>query len=92
MFVPPDRWFHQHFNVGEVPGRYLALHPPHQFVGMGESVEDLARDQIEYTAEENWIREKFESELTQRGLKSAMPDDAYKNSDYTWDYKGVADN
>ena len=92
MFVPPDRWFHQHFNVGEVPGRYLALHPPHQFVGMGESVEDLARDQIEYTAEENWIREKFESELAQRGLKSAMPDDAYKNSDYTWDYKGVADN
>ena len=91
MFVPPDRWFHQHFNVGEVPGRYLALHPPHQFVGMGESIDDLARDQIEYPAEETWIREKFESELATRGLKSAMPGEAYKDPNYTWDYQGVAD-
>lgn len=92
MFVPPDRWFHQHFNVGDVPGRYLALHPPQQFVGMGESVEDLANDQIEYTAEEGWIREKFENELAKRGHKTAMPDEAYKDPHYTWDYQTVVDS
>lgn len=88
-FVPPNRWFHQHFNVGANSGRYLALHPPNQFAGYGEKVEDRARDQIEYPDEENWIREKFESELSTRGLTSAMPDEAYRNPDYTWDYKGV---
>jgi oxalate decarboxylase/phosphoglucose isomerase-like protein (cupin superfamily) len=89
MFVPPDRWFHQHFNVGAASGRYLALHPPHQFSGIEENVDNQARDQIEYTEEEGWIREKFESELAQRGIATAMPDEAYTIPGYTWDYKGV---
>jgi hypothetical protein len=85
--VPPTRWFHQHFNVGATPARYLAFHPPLQFYGHAEKVEDRARDQIEYVAEDPFIREKFETELAQRGLQSAMPAEAYTNPDYQWAYR-----
>lgn len=87
MFVPPEKWFHQHFNLGEVPARYLALHPIKQFYGHAEKVEDRARDQIEYVAEDPFIRDKFESELARRGLQSAMPSEAYTNPDYQWAYR-----
>ena len=36
--------------------------------------------------EEPWIREKFESELKARGLTSVMPEQAYKDPNYEWDY------
>jgi hypothetical protein len=84
VFVPPDRYFHQHFNLGGEPARYLALHPPIQFKGQSEQVQDRERDQIEYTQEDPFIRELFEGELAKRGLKSAMPDEAYKNKDYVF--------
>jgi quercetin dioxygenase-like cupin family protein len=87
MFVPPNRWFHQHFNVSATPVRYLALHPMPQVTGGTENVEDLARDQIEYSDEEPWIREKFTAELAKRGLKSLMPDEAYRKRDFQWSYR-----
>lgn len=90
LFVPPDRWFHQHFNVGAIDGRYLALHPAGQFMGQDETVQDRTADQIEYTQEDSWIREKFESELLCRGIHSQMPAEAYTDPDYVWDYKGAA--
>ncbi len=87
-FVPPARWFHQHFNVGSSPARYLALHPPAQFMGMSEAIEDRARDQIEYPNEDPWIRAKFEEELGKRGLRNLLPDIAYKDPNFEWDYEG----
>ena len=86
VFTPPDKWFHQHFNVGEASARYLALHPLSQFRGYGETVEDIARDQIEYPDQEPFIRQKFEEELAKRGLTSLMPEEAYKDRDYQWAY------
>lgn len=84
LFVPPDRWFHQHFNLGERSARYLALHPPLQFAGYAEKIEDRAKDQIEYVDEDPWIREKFESELAARGLTSLVPDAAYHDAGYAF--------
>jgi oxalate decarboxylase/phosphoglucose isomerase-like protein (cupin superfamily) len=84
MLVPPNKWFHQHFNAGGGPARYLALHPPMQFHGHAEKIEDRAKDQIEYTDEDPFIRKKFEEELAKRGVKSIMPAEAYTNRDYEW--------
>ena len=86
MFVPPNRWFHQHFNVSKMPARYLALGPLPQTRPGGETVEDRKNDQIEYPDEAPWIREHFESELAKRGVESLMPDGAYKDPDYRWTY------
>ena len=82
VFVPPNRWFHQHFNAGATPARYLALHSAPSILGYGERVEDLARDQIEYTDEDRQIRETFEAELARRGLKSQMPEPLYRDRDF----------
>lgn len=84
MLVPPNKWFHQHFNAGGENARYLALHPPMQFHGHAEKIEDRAKDQIEYPNEDPWIRKKFEDELGKRGLKSIMPDEAYTDPNYEW--------
>ena len=84
MFVPPNKWFHQHFNVGATPARYLALHPPRQFRGHAEKIEDRAKDMIEYVDEDPWIRQKFEGELARGGLTTLMPPDAYTVKSYNW--------
>jgi oxalate decarboxylase/phosphoglucose isomerase-like protein (cupin superfamily) len=84
MFVPPNKWFHHHFNAGATPARYLALHPPRQFRGHAEKIEDRAKDMIEYVDEDPWIRQKFESELAKRGITTLMPEDAYTVPSYNW--------
>ncbi|HZT09173.1 MAG TPA: cupin domain-containing protein [Chloroflexota bacterium] len=87
VFVPPNRWFHQHFNVGGDAARYFAFHSPSGLFPYSEKVEDLARDQIEYCDEDPSIRQRFEIELGKRGLKSIMPDGAYRQRDYQWEYQ-----
>lgn len=87
IVVPPDRWFHQHFNLGSEPARYLAFHPPLQFHGYADKAQDRQRDQIEYVDEEAWIRERFESQLAERGISSLMPAEAFHDRDYRWDRK-----
>ena len=82
LFVPPNRWFHQHFNVGETSARYLAFHPPVQFEGWAEQIQDRLRDQIEFPNEDPFVRQTFEAELAKRGLTTLMPEQAYIDPDY----------
>jgi oxalate decarboxylase/phosphoglucose isomerase-like protein (cupin superfamily) len=84
LITPPNKWFHQHFNVGQSPARYLAFHPPMQFDGHAEKVEDRARDQIEYVDEDPSVRALFQAELAKRSMTSEIPDEAYARRDYEW--------
>ena len=81
VMVPPTLWWHQHFNIGGEPARYMALHPPPGLPG--DYFEDhTERDQVEYPDEEPIVRQRFEEELTKRGLKSLMPEQAYRDRDF----------
>lgn len=80
MIVPPEKWFHQHFNVGKEPAKYLALHGrssrKHKRGGKNwKSDTDVKKggDQIEYQDEDPKIREMFEYELSKRGIECRMP-------------------
>ena len=81
MFVPPEMWFHQHFNVGATPARYLALRwgsLKHRMGGIFKvtgSDEGISREggnKIEYEDEDPEIRRMFEAELARRGVESRM--------------------
>jgi hypothetical protein len=85
MFVPPNRWFHQHFNVSVEPARYLALNPLRQVMILANNERSIL-DQVEYPGEEPWIRKMFEEELGKRGLESLMPEDVYKDAHFKWTY------
>lgn len=78
MFAPPEWWYHQHFNTGPEPARYLALRrggsPEHTLrIGMrGGNSEDAGAEQIEYEDEDPTIRELYVKELAARGIKLRM--------------------
>ncbi len=77
LFVPPDRWFHQHFNTGPEPARYLALRTGSRKNLMGKAFktdEDVKKggDQIEYRDQDPEIEKIFQAELAKKGMKSQM--------------------
>ena len=79
MIVPPEMWFHQHFNVGKESAKYLALHArfsrKHKTGQKDWKVDKNLKeggDQIEYEDEDPIIREMFEEELAKRGVQCRM--------------------
>lgn len=74
MFVPPDFWFHQHFNAGKDPARYYAVTWGHlrvnfSIIGRVDASHKDKGNQIEYPDEDTDIMETFESELAKSSLK-----------------------
>jgi gentisate 1,2-dioxygenase len=74
LFVPPERWFHQHVNTGRVPARYIALKP----WGFKYLVDERFRtdedvksggDQIEYEDQDPKIHRLFVEECRKRGVE-----------------------
>ncbi|WAH35612.1 cupin domain-containing protein [Alicyclobacillus dauci] len=78
MIVPPDRWYHQHFNTGKTPARYLALKYEGTSIRNEQGVpkawisKRIGGDQIDYADEDEMVRHVFEEELAKNGLESTM--------------------
>lgn len=79
MVVPPGGWFHQHFNLGTEPARYLALkmkggkRSKRSARPGGDVSLKLGGSQIEYEDEDPEIRRLYEQELAKLGSKMRMP-------------------
>jgi quercetin dioxygenase-like cupin family protein len=78
IVVPPENWFHQHFNTGTSRARYLALRWGSQKYRLGGKkwgVEESVKaggDQIEYEDEEPRVHEEFEEALAKGGAPCRM--------------------
>lgn len=83
MIVPPNMWFHQHFNTGAQPARYLAF--KHEVVSIRNAQgvpkawisQRIGGDQIDYADEAPIVRSLFADELAKNNMTSRM-DDAYQ--------------
>ena len=82
LIVPPNKWFHQHFNSGPTPARYLAFKHEVALIRNSQGVptawisKRVGGDQIDYADEDPKIRSMFSDALASHGLKPRM-DDAY---------------
>ena len=82
MVVPPNMWFHQHFNTGTTPSRYLAFKHEGVAIRNAQGVPKawisrrVGGDQIDYIDEKPEIRRIFAAELAKHDLASRM-DQAY---------------
>ena len=78
VFVPPEFWWHQHFNAGAAPARYLAIRWGSVKHKMDEKFSKIDQDkekggnQIEYANEDPSVPQIFEAELAKAGAQSRM--------------------
>ena len=75
VIIPQDGIFHQHFNTGTEPARYLALRygtgTQQRYRGSDVSVNE-GGSQIEYEDEARQLHEIFEAELAKQGATCRM--------------------
>ena len=78
LIIPPNLWFHQHFNTGSTPGRYLAFKHETVSIRNAQGVPKawisrrIGGDQIDYADEKPVIRELFAEALAKSGVSPAM--------------------
>jgi oxalate decarboxylase/phosphoglucose isomerase-like protein (cupin superfamily) len=83
MIVPPNLWYHQHFNTGNSPARYLAFKYEGVAIRNAQGVpkawisQRIGGDQIDYADEQTKVRTMFAQALAKIGLQSQM-DVAYE--------------
>lgn len=78
MIVPPNMWFHQHFNTGKTPARYLAF--KHEVVSVRNAQgvpkawisRRIGGDQIDYADEKQEVRTMFAEALAKYGMAPKM--------------------
>ncbi|MBT6191196.1 MAG: ethanolamine ammonia lyase-activating protein [Tateyamaria sp.] len=78
MIVPPNMWYHQHFNTGTTPARYLAFKYEGVAIRNEQGVpkawisQRIGGDQIDYADESQEVRTMFADALAENGLESNM--------------------
>ena len=78
MIVPPNMWFHQHFNTGTTPARYLAFKAEGVSIRNAQGVPKawisrrIGGHQIDYADESTLVRETFAQALAQTGAQPRM--------------------
>ncbi len=83
LIVPPNMWFHQHFNTGTTPARYLAFKAEGVSIRNAQGVPKawisrrVGGDQIDYADELPFVRQTFADALSRVGLQPRM-DEAYQ--------------
>ena len=83
MIVPPNMWFHQHFNTGTTPARYLAFKAEGVSIRNAQGVprawisRRIGGHQVDYADESPQVRQTFAEALVKVGLKPRM-DEAYQ--------------
>jgi oxalate decarboxylase/phosphoglucose isomerase-like protein (cupin superfamily) len=78
LIVPPNMWFHQHFNTGDEPARYLAF--KHEVVSVRNAQgvpkawisQRIGGDQIDYADESPYVRDLFREALAKIGIEPRM--------------------
>ncbi len=77
LVVPPADWFHQHFNTGKEPARYIALKP----WGFTYKVEELPKTlvleeaggtQVDYKDQDPEIHETYVRECRERRVEVTL--------------------
>jgi oxalate decarboxylase/phosphoglucose isomerase-like protein (cupin superfamily) len=80
LVVPPNMWFHQHFNSGPAPARYLAFKHWSPRNAQGVPISWISRrlggTQIDYADEHPKVRQLFADALGKHSLTPRM-DDVY---------------
>src|ERR1700704_1258035 len=82
LIVPPNKWFHQHFNTGPTPARYLAFKHEVALIRNAQGVPTawisrrVGGDQLDYADEEPRIRNMFAESLAKHGMTPRM-DEVY---------------
>ncbi|WP_066954375.1 cupin domain-containing protein [Streptomyces lushanensis] len=78
LVIPPGETFHQHFNTGATPARYLALRhlnarrDPATGLPMSSISTRLGGDQIDYTDEDPAVRLMYREACAEHGIASRM--------------------
>jgi oxalate decarboxylase/phosphoglucose isomerase-like protein (cupin superfamily) len=78
LIIPPNMWFHQHFNSGAAPARYLAFKHEGVSIRNAQGVPKawisrrVGGDQIDYADERPAIRKIFADELARTSVTPAM--------------------
>jgi hypothetical protein len=76
MVVPPIQWYHQHFNNGKDPARFIKLggSPGNELFPITTDVlEGGERYTILWRDEDAYVRELFKKELVEHGYELTMP-------------------